>query len=748
MKVKDKRKRTISPAALCVPLILIWVSMGLCFDDLRDSQADARLPVTSIHFPRKTSIIAISSWRICGPFVVDDRDQRYSPSSEAEMFEKDYLEAVGAREAPLKLPSGITNVQINFQRDPVHEPRVVTSTGVFLNQNQVFPTPEVDSQLLYWSGYHVFKVMYAAAELASSAEQDVVLLAATSSPVKIWVNDAVQTQSAPGSVGAEWDTHVGVKVHLQAGRNTVLVKLLCFPLRNDFGVWFATLDSARQFIEEHGGVADVLTQIIASGSAPLRLTPIIDLFGGSPGGEGRYEIRDVAGRIVATRQLATADTEVDTSALPEGLYSINLEKGALVNGELFFVGDIKHRLEMYSAPCASKAAGDLPCEALPKLTELSESAGATFRLEKEKLIVFLLAQFEWSLRGISPQMVFPDNALRIRLMSYRSNLDGSTQLYYLHLPPDVQSGYPLPLVVVEPFNDKPAPFFDSAPTTTYLALQRYARFADQYHLSFIAPFGRGKLMPSALAERDVLEAIQDAKGRFRVDDSRIYLTGECVAGRSAFLMAEDYPEIFSAVSTLSAATGEISAVTNPEWNSANPLLRLRNLSSIPIRLIHGDADFHSPSPQASLFMQEARKVGVSPEMVWLPGNSKFGLIEPQRAMFEFFAKVKSRSPAIPHRVALAVTEAEHNHAFWIQVDQLGTTDTPGYVTGHIKARNRINITSTNIRRVTINTLKLPPRRAGRRTWVIVCNRGQKRRVVPDQSEQIVLNISQGGDAIQ
>ena len=748
MKAEHKHKGPISLAALCLPLMVTWVAIGLCIDDPGDSQADARLPVTSIHFSRKTSIIAITSWRICGPFVVDDRDQRYSLSTEAEMFEKDYLEASGAREAPLKLPSGITNVQINFQRDPVHEPHGATNTGVFLNQNQVFPTPDVSSQLLYWSGYHVFKVMYAAAELASSSEQDVVLLSAASSPIKIWVNDTVQTQSAPGSVGAEWDTHVGVKVHLRAGRNTVLVKLICFPLRNDFGVWFATLDRARQYIEEHGSVADVLTQIIASRGAPLRLTPIIDLFGGSPGGEGRYDLRDVAGRIVATSQVATADAEVDTSALPEGLYSINLEKGALTNSELFFVGDIKQRLAMFSAQCASKTVGDLPCEALPKLTELIESSGASFRLEKEKFILFLLAQFEWSLHGISPQTVFPDNALRIKLISFRSNLDGSTQHYYLHLPPDVQSGHPLPLVVVEPFNDKPAPFFDGAPTTTYLALQRYARFADQYHLSFIAPYGRGELMPSAFAERDVLEAIQDAKQRFKVDDRRIYLTGECVAGRSAFLMAEDYPEIFSAVSTMSAWTGELTAVTNPEWNSANPLLRLRNLSSLPIRLIHGDADFHSPSPQASLFMQEARKVGVIPEIMWLPGDCKFGLVEPQRAMFEFFATLKGREPAIPQHVTLAVTEAEHNHAFWIQVDQLRTTDTPGYVTGQIHGRNRISITSTNIRKVTINTRRLPHRRAGRRPWVIVCNGGTKQRVVPDQSEQIVLNVSQGGVSVQ
>ena len=214
-------------------------------------------------------------------------------------------------------------------------------------------------------------------------------------------------------------------------------------------------------------------------------------------------------------------------------------------------------------------------------------------------------------------------------------------------------------------------------------------------------------------------------------------------------MAEDYPEIFSAVSTMSAWTGELTAVTNPEWNSANPLLRLRNLSSLPIRLIHGDADFHSPSPQATPFYAGSAKGGGHPRNTCgflATVNSVWS--EPQRAMFEFFATLDGREPAIPQHVTLAVTEAEHNHAFWIQVDQLRTTDTPGYVTGQIHGRNRISITSTNIRKVTINTRRLPHRRAGRRPWVIVCNGGTKQRVVPDQSEQIVLNVSQGGVSVQ
>lgn len=746
MEVKSGAKRTIWSAVLCAALILIFAPLGRCSADLAPAPVDRRLPVSPVDLSGKTSIVGITSWWICGPFVVDERDQRYSPGTEAEMFEKDYLAAAGAREAPLQLPEGITKVAINFARDPVQEPHVITSTGVFLNQAQVFPTPDVDSQLLYWEGYHVFKVIYAAAALASSTDQNVVLLAATNSPIKIWVNGVVLAQSAPGSVGAEDDTHVGVRVHLRPGRNTILVKLLCFPYRNDFGVWIATLDRARQFIAEQGGIGDVLTQIIAAQGARLRFTPIIDLFGGSPGGAEKFEIRDVVGRIVATRKPVTADTEIDTSALPEGLYSVNLQKGALANGELFFVGDLKRRLAAYGAQCASNAAGNLPCEALPALTKLIDSPAASFRLHQEKLIVFLLAQFEWSLRNLSLQAVIPDNTPRIRLVSFRSGIDGTTQLYYLHLPPDVQSRQPLPLVVVEPFNDHPAPFFEGPPTTTYLALLRYARFADQYHLSYIAPFGRGKLMPSVLAERDVLEAIHDAGQHYKVDDGRIFLTGECAAGRSAFLMAEDYPEIFAGVSTLSAATHETTVATHSPQDSANVLLRLRNLSATAIRLIHGNEDYHSPSIQASLFMQEAQKVGVHPEMMWLPGDSKFGVIEPQRAMFQFFATVKRRDPAVPRHVALAVTEPEHNHAFWLQVNQLRIADNPGYITAEVKARGRINVTATNVERAAITIQKLPPGETQWRSWEVVCNVGKKQRLTPDKSGQIVLNLSSDSDS--
>jgi hypothetical protein len=125
-------------------------------------------------------------------------------------------------------------------------------------------------------------VLYAAAELVSPTDQDVVILPATSSPIKIWVNDAVQIKSAPGSVGADWYANVDAKVHLRAGRNSLLLKVICFPLRNRFAVFVATLDGAHEFIEEHGGVFDVSNQIPVPRGAPLRLAPVFAMYDVSP----------------------------------------------------------------------------------------------------------------------------------------------------------------------------------------------------------------------------------------------------------------------------------------------------------------------------------------------------------------------------------------------------------------------------------------------------------------------------------
>jgi hypothetical protein len=139
MKASNKTPKKLLLGVSCIALILTVMWIGLYLHGQHASRSNTGVPVTWIGLSGTTPIIGISSWRICGPFVVAGEDQRYSASSEARVFEKDYLKAMGGREAPLQLPTTLTHVSINFKLDPVKEPSDSSSPGVFLNQIQKFP---------------------------------------------------------------------------------------------------------------------------------------------------------------------------------------------------------------------------------------------------------------------------------------------------------------------------------------------------------------------------------------------------------------------------------------------------------------------------------------------------------------------------------------------------------------------------------------------------------------------------------
>ena len=57
------------------------------------------------------------------------------------------------------------------------------------------------------------------------------------------------------------------------------------------------------------------------------------------------------------------------------------------------------------------------------------------------------------------------------------------------------------------------------------------------------------------------------------------------------------------------------------------MLRLRNLETSRINLVHGAANPHSPASQATLLLGEAREVGITPQLTLLPGNGEFGVTD-------------------------------------------------------------------------------------------------------------------------
>ena len=78
-------------------------------------------------------------------------------------------------------------------------------------------------------------------------------------------------------------------VHLNKGGNTILVKLFCFPDRNEFCLRFGSEDSVRAFVANHGGLRDLVDQVIVPTGDPL-------VFIGEPAVLQREYGRVLAGR--------------------------------------------------------------------------------------------------------------------------------------------------------------------------------------------------------------------------------------------------------------------------------------------------------------------------------------------------------------------------------------------------------------------------------------------------------------------
>jgi hypothetical protein len=81
------------------------------------------------------------------------------------------------------------------------------------------------------------------------------------------------------------------------------------------------------------------------------------------------------------------------------------------------------------------------------------------------------------------------------------------------------------------------------------------------------------------------------------------------------------------------------------------------------------------------------------------------------------------------------------------VDQLQIKNAPGSVIADNNGQNHVSIISTNIRRLTIGTFKLPPGLAGKKLWVVACNGKQEKQMVADKAGHVVLNIPDEEDFV-
>ncbi len=141
------------------------------------------------------------------------------------------------------------------------------------------------------------------------------------------------------------------------------------------------------------------------------------------------------------------------------------------------------------------------------------------------------------------------------------------------------------------------------------------------------------------AQHDIIDSIEYMKQHYKVDASRIYLTGRSMGGMMGAMMAAKYPDVFAAVlagqgiydlklwgdTTIPSLRASVdkecltfSEATRFDYERRSAVNYASNLQYVPLLLWHGTFDTWVPPGQAEKLTAAIRRFSrFQPDVIWL-----------------------------------------------------------------------------------------------------------------------------------
>lgn len=132
------------------------------------------------------------------------------------------------------------------------------------------------------------------------------------------------------------------------------------------------------------------------------------------------------------------------------------------------------------------------------------------------------------------------------------------------------------------------------------------------------------------AQEDAFEVIEAIARDYKIDDTKIYLTGHSLGGSGAWLVASQKPEVFAAVASVSGSI--------PARKEALESL-LEKLKAIPVLVVAGSRDGLVPPQLSKESASAAQKAGVKATYLEIPEADHITVVPASiSAVFDFFDK--------------------------------------------------------------------------------------------------------------
>ena len=266
--------------------------------------------------------------------------------------------------------------------------------------------------------------------------------------------------------------------------------------------------------------------------------------------------------------------------------------------------------------------------------------------------------------------------------AYRSELDGKLQPYAAYIPPSHKpDGAAFPMIVsfhglthqAEHALRAVIGYATKEDENPDAAARHLPGFSNQGAI-LVAPWGYGKAGPKQLGENDILRVIDEMKTAYRVDPTRVSITGYSLGGTVAFALPLHYPSIFSAAAPLCGYPNlttyqSVKDVGHTPFEDAMIARRFlgnyaANAMYTPMHIVHGGQD----GPQRSAIMASRFKQLGVPHIYDVQDDLAHNVWDYAYKDGQMIAWLKKKQqPRPPNRVHLVTGEYRYDRSYWIRL---------------------------------------------------------------------------------
>jgi len=175
---------------------------------------------------------------------------------------------------------------------------------------------------------------------------------------------------------------------------------------------------------------------------------------------------------------------------------------------------------------------------------------------------------------------------------------------------------------------------------------------------FVAsPWARGTMGYRGIAEKDVLDMLDDMKRRFPIDEDRVYLTGLSMGGGGTLELGLTQPHLWAAIVPL--------CPVEPWFGDALAV----NAHNLPVFIHHGDNDPAVNVGVSRKLVARMRDEGINVQYKEYPGvrHNVWDYAYSKAAVFDWMLEYKRNR--FPDRVRFVSPASRYQRAYWVTLEK-------------------------------------------------------------------------------